>query len=123
MTLTESDIARFLVKVDMSGGHGACWPWKGALTGKSKGSATGGASGERGSFKLKGKSTHAHKVAFVIANGALPSGVVLHECDNRVCCNPAHLEDGTQGKNLRDAYARGRRPKLRPNRSSALRHD
>ena len=34
--------------------------------------------------------------------------VVMHSCDNPPCCNPAHLEEGTQGDNIRQAKARGR---------------
>ena len=32
---------------------------------------------------------------------------MLHSCDNRVCCNPAHLRWGTQAENNREAWERG----------------
>jgi hypothetical protein len=43
--------------------------------------------------------------------GPIPAGLqVMHTCDVRACINPAHLELGTQSKNMRDAYARDRHP-------------
>lgn len=35
--------------------------------------------------------------------------VVRHRCDNPICCNPAHLEQGTQRDNVRDQILRMRR--------------
>jgi hypothetical protein len=34
--------------------------------------------------------------------------VVRHSCDNRICCNPAHLSFGTPKENIHDAISRGR---------------
>ena len=33
--------------------------------------------------------------------------VVMHHCDNKPCCNPAHLKIATQGENMRDKWAKG----------------
>ncbi len=33
--------------------------------------------------------------------------VVMHSCDNGLCCNPAHLKFGTTQENLKDAAAKG----------------
>jgi DNA-binding transcriptional regulator YiaG len=33
---------------------------------------------------------------------------VLHRCDNKMCCNPAHLFVGSQKDNIHDAIGKGR---------------
>lgn len=50
----------------------------------------------------------ASRVAFVITHGRLPVGLVRHSCDNRPCCNPAHLLEGSVQDNSNDAMERGR---------------
>jgi DNA-binding XRE family transcriptional regulator len=54
----------------------------------------------------------AHQLAFEWLGGsAIPRGLfVLHLCDNRRCCRPDHLYAGTQQRNVRDTYERGRMP-------------
>ena len=74
-----------------------CWPW---LSGTSEG---------YGLFTFDGESERAHRVAFAIAGGSFSDGPhVLHSCDNRPCCNPAHLRSGTQADNVRDMVSRNR---------------
>lgn len=53
--------------------------------------------------------TGAHKVAWILTNGAIPGGLyVLHKCDNPPCCNPNHLFLGTQIDNMQDCLKKGR---------------
>jgi hypothetical protein len=95
---------RFDTKVDRSSGASACWPWTGARK-----NGWGGygliMAGAKGAGVLR-----AHRVAWVLANErAIPEGmVVLHTCDNPVCCNPTHLRLGTQSDNSLDMHAKGR---------------
>ena len=80
-----------------------CWEWQDAKSKKGY-----------GRVKFGGRLLLPHRVVAVAA-GILtgPSEdedqrLVLHECDNRRCCNPAHLKTGTQSENMQDCVARGR---------------
>lgn len=51
-------------------------------------------------FLHKGRYTVAHRVSYELANGPIPSGMVLdHLCRVRSCINPDHLEPVTNREN------------------------
>lgn len=74
-----------------------CWEWQ---RGTTKG---------YGAVLLGRQKWSLHRLMYTIYNGSIPDGLcVCHSCDNRLCCNPAHLWLGTKGDNTRDAEAKGR---------------
>ena len=57
--------------------------------------------------QYKGKRTHV--LMYEKYNGDIPKGMVIrHKCDNPSCCNPLHLEIGTQKENNHDIMIRSR---------------
>ncbi|MBX3048618.1 MAG: HNH endonuclease [Anaerolineales bacterium] len=92
---------RFWSKVQI-GPETECWNWTAST--QSKGYGSFGIGG--------GKTALAHRVAYQLTKGPIPEGLLVrHHCDNRICCNPAHLETGTIADNNRDAVLRGRTAK------------
>lgn len=69
----------------------------------------GGGNEHYGYARYRGRQMTAHRVAWEIAYGSIPPGLMaLHKCDNGFCVNHRHLFLGTQLDNVRDMIAKGR---------------
>ena len=94
---TPRQIARFWNKVDRRGPE-ECWNWK-----------RGVESSGYGRFWSNTRDAQAHRVAYYLTHLEFDQSLcILHQCDNRLCCNPAHLRTGTYLDNNRDCVNKGR---------------
>lgn len=93
-----SAICSVLSKATFPPDKSVCWGWGAGVT-------TSG----YGKIGFSGKVLTAHRVTYAHFRGTIPKGMhVLHKCDNRRCCNPAHLYIGTNADNMRDKVERNR---------------
>jgi hypothetical protein len=104
------DAARFWSRVEVRMVD-QCWPWR-----------YGVRDDGYGEYRyLNGARENGHRVAYRIANGPIAAELVIrHKCDNRVCCNPAHLEEGDHADNVADRVARERSARGEANGRSKL---
>ena len=78
---------RFWSKVEKSDG---CWLWTAATDTKGY-----------GNFSVCGHATKAHRVAYELVVGPIPTGLCIdHLCRTPTCVNPAHLEPVTNEENI-----------------------
>lgn len=98
---TGSVIDRFWAKVKKSG-ENDCWEWFGAKSTSGYGVIQ---KGKRGEGLIR-----THRLSYEIHNGPISDReLILHSCDNKICCNPKHLSAGDYSRNITEAWARGRR--------------
>ena len=82
---------------DMLEPNGECLEW-------TRGSTTDG----YGSTWAYGKTWRTHRLALHLEGVDTSGHLVLHSCDNRLCCNPDHLRTGTPQDNMDDKVSRDR---------------
>lgn len=82
----------------VAGIKGECITWNAARVGSGY-----------GQFRFEGRHVTAHVVAYSLANGPVPTGMMVdHRCFRRECVNPTHLRAVTPKQNtehLRGAYS------------------
>lgn len=93
----DQQVRRFWSKVDV-GPRDQCWEWLAFKV----------PSGY-GKFRWE-EHQRPHRIAWMFFHESLipPGMVAMHTCDNRGCCNPWHIEIGTQAENVRDCVNKGR---------------
>jgi len=86
--------ARFWARVNKESGPYGCWIWTGSL------SDTG-----HGQIWMCGGLARVHRITWMLERERdIPDCMVIRHllCNNKPCCNPAHLVGGTQGENCFD---------------------
>lgn len=73
-----------------------CWRW------------LGGTRSGYGHFTMNRKGYFAHRIAAgLLDDGSDRTAQVMHLCNNKLCCNPSHLQIGTPSENTTAAYRDG----------------
>lgn len=105
--ITDKQVRRFWGKVKR-GAPNECWEWQGGHFAQGYGIT-----------QWNRRNVGAHRVAYALTHGGeLPDLYVCHSCDNRSCCNPAHLWLGTPQDNMTDMMRKGRAAGGRPARQT-----
>lgn len=99
-------IGKIMERVEIDEQTG-CWNWQGPTSGEGRG-------GGYGRMCLDNQTVAVHIVSFTHFNGYVPGKKqVDHVCENRLCCNPAHLELVTHLENQRRKQRRKTHAALR----------
>ena len=79
------------------GDEDECWEWTGGVSGNGY-----------GKMMIGGEPVPAHQIAVILDGREVGDGFALHECDNPLCQNPAHLYVGDAEDNAQDRERRNR---------------
>lgn len=70
-----------------------CWIWQGSVNHSGY-----------GMLNFNSKRTRVHRLSYTAFKGDIPEGLLIrHRCHTKRCCNPLHLEVGTNKDNMKDA--------------------
>lgn len=85
--------------IDMKGGDKTlCWPFLGGLNSEG-----------RPYIQIDGKKHLAYRVTYELTFGVkLGDQMLLHQCDNEICCNPWHGKPGEHQQNMNEMKERER---------------
>lgn len=104
----EIDIDKFWSKIDRRGPD-ECWNW---LAGQNTtGYGLFSVRNTQAAWELTGRSMSqvlAHRVVAALSGDLKQEQYVMHKCDNTLCCNPGHLQIGTQQDNVNNMISKGR---------------
>lgn len=100
---------RFWAKVDRCGAN-ECWEWKASLHPKGY-----------GQMNINGKPVASHRITWRLTHGSINKAqMICHKCDNRSCCNPGHLFEGTASDNTKDMISKARHTHGQRSRNAKL---
>ncbi|QII84233.1 hypothetical protein G3T20_05675 [Bordetella hinzii] len=107
-SLAERIIANTYLSDDSFYDGTPCWVWLGPRNSAGYGQIS--RRFKRGPRKGKVGNFLVHRVAVQELGGRrlTSRSVVMHLCNNPLCCNPAHLKGGTQRQNMKQCVADGR---------------
>ena len=92
-TLNQTQLRLLNSKINFGDGVDSCWLWQGCLRSNGYG-VTGYSFGSRNNQKL----FLVHRLVYAIFNKKLVDNLlsIHHNCSNKNCCNPQHLESMSQ---------------------------
>lgn len=95
MRYTIAEAERFWSKA--ARGDEGCWLWSASVR-----------QNGYGQINLAGRNRSAHRVAWELAHGEIPTGLLVdHICRHRACVNPDHLRLATKKQNAENREAIG----------------
>ena len=95
--ITENQISNYWNKVAVQGPI-ECWPWTASTRGDGYG-AFGIGNVKDGTKRM----VSSHRLAYYLShNDQWPENYACHTCNNKLCCNPGHIYDGTHQDNMDD---------------------
>jgi hypothetical protein len=95
--------SRIMKNIDRT--SNGCYVWKGSTSGNPQTTRGHG----YGRISINGKSCAVHRVMYTLVHGYIPYNMQIdHICNNRLCCNPSHLQLLSPKKNIQLMHERKR---------------